>query len=42
MQESNEIVKEFEDQKRPSASKNVDQSDLHNPFPPGYGEDLLE
>lgn len=42
MQESNEIVKEFEDQKRPSTSKDTDQSDLHNPFPPGYGEDLLE
>ena len=42
IQESNEIVKEFEDQKRPSTSKDTDQSDLHNPFPPGYGEDLLE
>lgn len=42
MQESNEIVKEFEDPEKPSTSKGAEQSDLHNPFPPGYGEDLLE
>lgn len=42
MQESDEIVREFGEPDGGKSGKKDDPSDLNNPFPPGYGEDLLD